>query len=277
MNDVMKKRLIGVAILVIIGVLAPLLLSRCMHGGSEDNGRGSMRVYDVQPDGKAKPADNSQSDQGGTSDQGANPDQTRPAAGGDDSGKQASGQVSSPDAVSPQSTSDFSTPPVHGVTGGSSTPSQPTTASSNSDAQSNKPAPTGDAPSSAASNSAGSRPQASASSHDYGSSSVGSGSSSGGQRSSGSNASSSASASGVKKSSIQGWVVQVASFSEQGNAADLARKLKGQFPASYTPGQVNGKTWYRVNVGPFDSKQAAQSAADRLSQIGHKGLVRHLP
>ncbi|MGB7757373.1 MAG: SPOR domain-containing protein [Salinisphaera sp.] len=276
MNDVMKKRLIGVAILVIIGVLTPLLLSRCMHGGSEDNGRGSMRVYDVQPDGQAKQAGHGQSDQGnGSTKKGSSPDQ--PQAAGGDTGDQA-GQTPNPDAVSPQSKSGFSTPPVHGDSGGSSNQSPSTEAPSNAQAKPSKSAPN-PAPSShgSADRDASQKQSSSAGSHDYGASSVGSGSSSAGQQSSGSGTSSSASASGVRKSSIQGWVVQVASFSEQGNAADLAKKLKGQFPASYTPGQVNGKTWYRVNVGPFDSKQAAQSAADRLSQAGHKGLVRHLP
>ncbi|MGN8199184.1 SPOR domain-containing protein [Salinisphaera sp. RV14] len=250
MNDVMKKRLIGVAILVIIGVLAPLLLSRCMHGGSQDNGRGSMRVYDVQPDGKAEPAGHDNDDQAG-----ASPATAPSAAGGDESGaSQGRPQAPTPDAVSPQSKQGFSVPPVHGGSGSASKPS-------GSHAPSSKPA-SGVA---SANNGAGGNPHSG--SHDHGASAAGSGAAS----------ASSSSSSGLEKSSIQGWVVQVASFSQQGNAADLANQLKGRFPVSYAPGQVNGKTWYRVNVGPFDSKQAAQSAADRLSKAGHKGLVRQLP
>lgn len=261
MNDVMKKRLIGVAVLVGLGVLAPLLLSRCMLNGDEDNGRGSMRVYNVQSDGNAEPADNSPSNPPKAADQNTTPDQTPSVASANNSGQSGGGQPK-PDAVSPQSKSDFSTPPVHGASG----------RSANSSAQPKNPA--------SAANSEGGRHQSGTSSRDYGAASVGAGSSSGGQRSSGSNTSPSVSsstpASGPEKSSIQGWVVQVASFSDQGNATDLAKKLQGQFAASYTPAQVNGKTWYRVNVGPFDSRQAAQSAADQLSQAGHKGLVRHL-
>ena len=262
MNDVMKKRLIGVAILVIIGVLTPLLLSRCMHGGSEDNGQGSMRVYDVQPDGKAEPAsDNGQGNsqentKENQSETGSKPTKAPQSGTGSSSGNGGqSPQAASPDAVSPQSQSQFSTPPVHGNAGSASgssntapaeTGSAPTTAEPSQPSSHESSSETQPAPARSASTSQASSAHASG-------------------------------ASGLEKSSIQGWVVQVASFSERGNAEDLAQKLKGKFPASYTPGQVKGKTWYRVNIGPFDSKQAAQSAADRLAKAGHKGLVRHLP
>ncbi|MES1954763.1 SPOR domain-containing protein [Salinisphaera hydrothermalis] len=273
MNDVMKKRLIGVAILVVIGVLAPLLLSRCMHGGSQDNGRGSMRVYDVQPDGKAEPA--SQNDQEnaqeGQSENGGARSQASTSGAGSSSGD-ANQQSANPDAVSPQSSSQFSTPPVHGNAGGASDSSNATPAASASAPPKAKSSPSS-APAARASSSEKQTAPSQSSSHDYGASSM--------SRASQDNAKASntqkSSASGLEKSSIQGWVVQVASFSERGNAEDLAKNLKGQFPASYTPGQVNGKTWYRVNIGPFDSKQAAQSAADRLAKAGHKGLVRQLP
>lgn len=260
MNDVTKKRLIGVAILVIIGVLAPLLLSRCMHGDDSGGDRSSMRVYEVKPDGETKTTNNDQ--QG----------QPEGAASSSSTNHDSEAQAAHPDAVSPQNSSDFSTPPVHGNSGGASGESDSADASSREHSQPSEPTPK-----QSASNNDRSRNQPKPSAHDYGASSTGSESAHDKSRPNQTHAASGGSSSGLERSSIQGWVIQVASFSEQGNAQDMARKLKGQFSASYTPGQVNGKTLYRVNVGPFDSEKAARNAADKLSQAGHKGLVRHLP
>lgn len=303
MNDVMKKRLIGVAILVLIGVATPLLLSRCMHSGAQDNDQGSMRVYNVQPNGKAKQADHDN-----RQDQGHGQDAPRSASGdGNGSGGNANSgrenrdhKRAKSDDESPQGQSNFSTPPVHGDSGGSNTSagpsdaSQPKGDSSGRASQHNQPAAGADhAPQQHA-------PDHDESSHDYGSGSIGSQPSQENnagqpQQSSGSKSSQTnngghakppsgaghsnggRSAAGLEKTSIHGWVVQVASFSHRDNAESIVKKLKGRFKASYTPGKANGKTLYRVNLGPFDSKQAANSAADKLSDAGHKGLVRHLP
>lgn len=272
MNDVMKKRLIGVAILVVIGVLAPLLLSRCMHSGSDDDGRGSMRVYNVQPDGEAEPATGS----GHDTDEAAADDNTQHASAGDTAQKKQS-QQPSPDAVSPQSKSEFSTPPVHGNSGNDEADTEaPSEPASTQQAEPSQQSPGQSEPNERQRNTE--REQAGHNSRDYGSSSVGSGaSSSNSSPSSNGNSASSASGSGLEKRQPKGWVVQIASFGKQDNAEALVRKLQGQFKAFYTPGDVNGKTWYRVNVGPFDGEDAARSAAGRLKQQGHNTLVRHLP
>lgn len=44
--------------------------------------------------------------------------------------------------------------------------------------------------------------------------------------------------------------------------------------------QINteeGKTWYRVNVGPFDSRSQMNSAVDKLVSINIQPLVRKIP
>ncbi|RJS95031.1 SPOR domain-containing protein [Salinisphaera sp. Q1T1-3] len=306
MNDVMKKRLIGVVVLVAIGVLVPVLLARCMGDSGQKGDRGQMRVYNVQPDGQAAPADN----QAQSGDQGEN----------DNDGQ----STPRPDAVSPQrddsASSDsgsqgFSTPPVHGSgdddadsprAGGNQGASRSETSqrastsqrgdstsqSSSAGRSSSRESQSSTGRSSSASNdTASSRNRSSDNTstrrndggHDYGASTQGSSAQQadrGNASSSTSNNASSQGASGsngLERARISGWVVQVASFSERSNAERMAKSLSGNYTASYTPGDVNGKTLYRVNVGPFDNESAARSAESRLKQQGHNGLVRNLP
>lgn len=53
MQDVVRKRLIGAVVLVLVGITLPFLLSRCMHGPSQDDQ--AMRVYEVTPSGGVEP------------------------------------------------------------------------------------------------------------------------------------------------------------------------------------------------------------------------------
>lgn len=269
MNDVMKKRLIGVAIIIAIGVLVPVLLSQCM--GSNDSGEksGEMRVYTVDPDGQAtRESDDDDSEQG--------PDM--------------------PDAVSPQrddsaddaadsNEEEFETPPVSGGQSGSSDAddsaeaeanrSEPETASEpNQRQQQREPQRETPAEREPAPEPKRAAPASSNSGSDYGASTQGRAS---GATRSQSSSNNSGSQSGLSRASISGWVVQVGSFSERSNASDLARQLSGSFTASYTPATIDGRTLYRVNVGPFANEGQARSAADRLSQQGRQGLVRNLP
>lgn len=249
MNDVMKKRLIGVAVLVVIGVLAPLLLSKCMHSGGDDSGRGSMRVYNVDPNGSAKSASSdTAADVDGATGAGPADDQTD----NQDSAqaqKDKSANRHHPEALSPQSESSdesFSTPPVKGSDGANDTQS----------AESN----TRDEPQPASNNS----PSRTSESNN--------------RADNDQPRSSSASAGQAQRNdSASGWVVQIAAFGELDSARDLANQLSGQYRASYAKAVVNGKTWYRVNVGPFASENAARSTADSLRRQGRKPLVRHLP
>jgi DedD protein len=85
----------------------------------------------------------------------------------------------------------------------------------------------------------------------------------------------------VKKSSgrVEGWVVQVGSFSARNNARGLRDKLRQQGHASFVE-RINGSAGpvYRVRVGPELSKQAATQLRKRLEkEAGLKGLVQAYP
>ncbi len=66
---------------------------------------------------------------------------------------------------------------------------------------------------------------------------------------------------GVSVTETQGtvWAVQVASFSQKGNADKLARNLKEKEYDSYVVlADVKGRTWYRVWVGHLASQDEAK-------------------
>lgn len=61
------------------------------------------------------------------------------------------------------------------------------------------------------------------------------------------------------------WTVQAGSFSQQANAQALADKLRALgFPASVTRFQDRTGTHYRVRVGGFPTRDAAQQRADEI-------------
>lgn len=248
MDDVMKKRLIGVAVLVVIGVLTPLLLSKCMHSGGDDGGDGSMRVYNVNPSGSAESASNADGNAAAANDQSN-------GQGNDNGKKQTQEDASQPDAVSPQSKSSkssdeaFSTPPVKGRNSTSDKASEGPDNAQTSSHQSQPPAHK-------------------QTSH---------GPASDQKKSSSSESASQSSAKAQRNDSASGWVVQIAAFGDADNARAMVNELSGQYRASYAKVTVNGKTWYRVNVGPFSDKDAARASADSLKSQGRKPLVRHLP
>lgn len=62
--------------------------------------------------------------------------------------------------------------------------------------------------------------------------------------------------------------VQLASFSDQGNANALYRDLKADLPVEIVPARVNGTDYYRVRVGPLDSRASAEQLRDRLNAEG---------
>lgn len=54
MNEVMKRRLTGAAVLVVLGVLVPFGLVQWLDGAEADRGE-DVRVYEITPDGEARP------------------------------------------------------------------------------------------------------------------------------------------------------------------------------------------------------------------------------
>ena len=220
MKDVMKKRVVGAAVLVILGIALPLMLARCMQGGGEE--QSSMRVYEVAPDGQARPAsgqDDSQQAQAIDGSSGVGADREASA--------QSPDTPDLPEAVSPSSEPDAPQPAAS-----ESTP-EPEPAPEPRETQQPTGASTAAVPNE--SESGGSLRQ---------------------------------------RQSLSGYVVQVASFGDEANAERLARELNSEFKAFYRAGDVNGKTYYRVRVGPFENEASANAAAERLRSSGRATLVR---
>jgi DedD protein len=72
----------------------------------------------------------------------------------------------------------------------------------------------------------------------------------------------------------EGYVVQLAAFSDDKGANSLANKLKRAGYAAYTESlQTSRGTLWRVRVGPFASRDTAAQSRDRLKGEGHAGIV----
>ena len=67
----------------------------------------------------------------------------------------------------------------------------------------------------------------------------------------------------------EGWWVQVASFGDAGNAERLVTKLKSSgLPARQESVSISQRTLYRVLVGPYPNKAAADAARGRVILLG---------
>lgn len=77
--------------------------------------------------------------------------------------------------------------------------------------------------------------------------------------------------SGSASRTESGYVVQVASYSTQGDANSRRDKLRseGVTNAFVESTNVNGKPTFRLRVGPFGSRDAAQAAQTRLRALGY--------
>ena len=75
------------------------------------------------------------------------------------------------------------------------------------------------------------------------------------------------------------YLVQAGSF----RTAEDAERQRAQIAFQGLKTKVSqittgeGKTWYRVNVGPFDSRSQMNSAVDKLVTINIQPLVRKIP
>jgi septal ring-binding cell division protein DamX len=71
----------------------------------------------------------------------------------------------------------------------------------------------------------------------------------------------------LANSSIGKFTVQISSHPTETEAKTKANEMKEKgFSAFYIPATVNGKTWYRVSVGLFDTKKEAVSYMDKLKK-----------
>lgn len=64
------------------------------------------------------------------------------------------------------------------------------------------------------------------------------------------------------------WV-QLGAFLERANAERLLRRLPSGDPARIARADVDGRTFYRVRVGPFETIDAADRALDDVLRAGH--------
>lgn len=77
------------------------------------------------------------------------------------------------------------------------------------------------------------------------------------------------------KKPIEGWVVQVGTFSNKENAHKLRDDIRKKKHHAFVEKQdINGKTNFRVRVGPFITRKAADAMKDRLAKsMKLKGYV----
>jgi DedD protein len=70
------------------------------------------------------------------------------------------------------------------------------------------------------------------------------------------------------------WVVQLGSFGAEDNARALARRAdQFGYRAGVSTTRANGRTLYRVRVGPYEGRREAEAAASALGAHGLKGQV----
>ncbi|AXE64247.1 hypothetical protein BBF93_08440 [Hyphomonas sp. CACIAM 19H1] len=65
-----------------------------------------------------------------------------------------------------------------------------------------------------------------------------------------------------------GVFVQLASFSDIGNAEAMLRQVELRLPVEIVPARVNGADFFRVRVGPFQDHAAAEQVRNNLSAEG---------
>jgi peptidoglycan lytic transglycosylase len=68
--------------------------------------------------------------------------------------------------------------------------------------------------------------------------------------------------------SVGNYFVQVGAFSQISNAESLIQSMPGNLSAQIDPARVNGADFFRVRVGPFMSRDAADRMKDDLNRYG---------
>jgi len=83
-----------------------------------------------------------------------------------------------------------------------------------------------------------------------------------------------AAATAAKNGVKDGFAVQLAAFSDDKGANSLANRLKRSgYPAYTEPLKTSRGTLWRVRVGPFPSREAANTVRDKLKIEGQNGIV----
>ncbi len=85
----------------------------------------------------------------------------------------------------------------------------------------------------------------------------------------------------VKVETVGPWIeeveritLQVGSFTDEAKAQRLAEHLGKSFDRVHvTPVETSIQTYYRVRIGPFETRESAQIMAEQLSQLGYQVLI----
>jgi cell division septation protein DedD len=73
---------------------------------------------------------------------------------------------------------------------------------------------------------------------------------------------------------VERFNLQVASFSDEIRARDLAEQLKKSFENVHVATvETQTQKYHRVRIGPFETREAALPLAEKLSQMGFNILV----
>ncbi|MFN8845538.1 MAG: SPOR domain-containing protein [Bdellovibrionales bacterium] len=75
------------------------------------------------------------------------------------------------------------------------------------------------------------------------------------------------------------YTVQVGSYVKETEARQRAEGLKAKgYPAFYVPGVVEGKTFYRVNVGTYSTLSDAKVAVEKIANDsnGERGFIKEI-
>jgi len=73
---------------------------------------------------------------------------------------------------------------------------------------------------------------------------------------------------------VEGYAIQIASLSDPESAALVRdRFLARGYPAYCRKADVNGKTWHRVRIGPYPSKEKARKDLKSLTQAGVSAMI----
>lgn len=73
----------------------------------------------------------------------------------------------------------------------------------------------------------------------------------------------------VATSNLGKYTVQVGSYKDEAEAKKIAEEMTAKkLNAFYVPGTANGATWYRVNIGSFNSKEEASKYEAALKSSG---------
>jgi DedD protein len=78
---------------------------------------------------------------------------------------------------------------------------------------------------------------------------------------------------------VQAWVVQVISLRDQDKARTIRDSLRGKgFPSFVAKAEVDGQTYYRVQVGPEVERERADRLAEQLkSETSNPPFVKRYP